>query len=297
MKLQFLMAVCTIALCGTLHSASAQTVLFSDTFDRTTGSGDGNGNPAGTGNGSSDWGTNTGVGTINYVAGPSRGGGRNQVVGANQFSTATPTPSHGYLFDGGARADLGTLLSSSPDGFRVEFDFDRFADPAFSNTIQGGYIAFGLGNDDSAGVGNGAALNTLNTFSLLFQQGVGGNVGNAELWGNQTSIGTADYGDPLASHNVRIDFTPGSSGAYGVGDAIDYEVFIDGSGTALFSNSFNVDSGDLNKFAFSSNDPGFNGNRLIDNLTFSSLAAIPEPGSAIVGMLGIGMYALRRRRS
>ena len=66
-------------------TADADTILYSDTFSRTTGSGDLNGDPNGAADNFSDWGTNDnglgGTNTLGWVAGPSRpGGGRNAVT-------------------------------------------------------------------------------------------------------------------------------------------------------------------------------------------------------------------------
>lgn len=279
-------AMVTVALAQT---ASAE-VLYSDTFSRTTGSGDGNGDPNGAADNFSDWGTNdNGLGGTNsqgWEAGPSRaGGGRNAVIDGD-LGISHGTSSF-YDFDAAA---------SSPNGFSVALDFSRFVTPPTG--APGGYIAFGFGVDAgtvAADLNDFTALGA-SDFAVLFQQANNGNAANAEVFQDRgpggvpapgSSLGTFDYLDPINPHTLLLNFTPQVAGAYGDADSIDVDVIVDGT----ISQSFTTLGGsNFGSFAVSANN--FD-TRYIDNLVVTS---IPEPTSALLVMLGVvGLVASRRR--
>ncbi|MEM8782796.1 MAG: hypothetical protein AAGE65_08045, partial [Planctomycetota bacterium] len=162
-----LSAVTTLGVAG----VASGTVLYSDTFTRTTGAGDGNGDPNGGDPNFSDWGTNdNGLGgTVSqaWLAGPDRaGGGRNAVTdGALGINHGTSTL---FTYDAAA---------ASPEGFKIELDFGRFVNVPDPGPGGGGYIAFGLGvNSDTAesAIGDFLAIGA-SDFALLFQQAASGN--------------------------------------------------------------------------------------------------------------------------
>ena len=287
MRLSIIAAVLAVAVAGSIASDCEAAILFSDNFDnRTTGSGDSNGNPGTTG--SSDWGISS-DGMITYTVGPERAGGRNQVVGNGE----------GYVFTGGASADLGTLLAQAPDGFSVSFDFDRIVGSPTGR--QSGYINFGMGIADPTVASSGSALPA--AFGVFFQQDQGANRANAAVRVDNVAVQTADYQDGMdppdfldeaeyIPHNVEFTLTPVIAGQYGNGASIDYTVDLDGS--LLFAGNFTANGNDLNNFSISANNGAFAAS--IDNLTFSSVTAVPEPGSvAALGLIG-GLAAIRRRR-
>ncbi len=264
---------------ATAAMSAAQTVLYSDSFNRTSGMGDATG-----GVGDSDWGMNDNAlgGSLQstYFVGPERAGGANQVV--NQ---------EGVLVDGGAFLNLDASVGS-PLGFTVAFDFDRF----YNNPAgQGnGFIAVGLGVDatatDATIGGSGFVVNNSDT-AVLFQQGAGGNVGNGQVFTDDSAapaFGNAfDYGDPTAVHSVLLTVVPQIAGLYGSADLVDINVTVDGN--SLFD--YTTLGGDnFGSFAVSSNS--FTA-RSIDNLVVSSI--VPEPTSLALIGLG-GLAALRRRR-
>lgn len=201
--------------------AATTVVLFSDDFEgRTTGSGDGNGNPAGAGNGSSDWGTNNnnlgGTNTAAYITSPSFTGGRNQVVGVNQFDGTLG--SHGHFVAGDVIVGYQGWLGDAPDGFEVAFRFDRNTDPA---STGGGYLAVGLGVNtlNPADLGGQASIVRSN-FGVLFQQANAGNAANGDAFQDNVSIGNFDYLDPNAPADVVLAVTPTLSGQYGIGASL-----------------------------------------------------------------------------
>lgn len=284
-----LTALSLAATLGLAASSQAQTVLYSDTFSRVEGSGDFNNNPAGPGNGSADWGTNdNGLGgtvSQDWIVGPAgRSGGANQVTDGSR--AATINGGAFYNFDAAA---------ISPLGFSVQFDFNRDADG--DGTSGDGYLVVGLGVDTTAGQGaiggGGFALNNSDV-AVLFQQAMGGNAGNTEVFvdgvnpnaGNPS--GPLDYGNPNALHTALIVATPQVAGMYGETDLIDISVSVDG-GSAY---SFTATGGDgFGTLSFSSNNFV---NRAYDNVIVSTV--IPEPtGLALLGLGGLGL--LTRRRS
>lgn len=267
----FYLAACGIALC-LAASSSAQTILYSDSFDRVTGSGDPNGKPAEPDNFSA-WGDNDNAsgGTLvnTWLVGPSRGGGANQVTDGQWGST----------IEGSARYPVD-ITAMAPNGFIVQFDFNRFSpfnppDPFGENN---GFVSVGLGAEDDAGQGGGQ-FNVNNTdFAILFQQPVGGNVGNTQFFEDgvfllgTTDEGPVDYGDPLATHTVELTMVPATAGQYGDADMINGSVSIDG-GTPF---DFSVLGGDgFGHLSFASN--GFV-HRVYDNLTVTALAVVGVSG-------------------
>ena len=262
-------------------SASAQIsevdpVLLSDTFSRTTGSGDGNGNPAGDGMGFSDLGTNdNGLGgfvTSPYSAGPDgRAGGANQVTDGERA-----------VFFNGVGYNEADLSALSDTGYSFQFDFRRFLDDTGSGN---GFVSVGLGYDETVAEFDQFSVQLNSDFGVLFQQGANGNQGNANVFANGTQIGSFDYGDPLAEHTVVIDVLP-DAGSFLASSTATAAVSVDGNSVGTFSVGNTVG---LDTFAFASN--GFVG-RYVDDLVVTSL--IPEPASAV--LLGLGAVALLRRR-
>lgn len=253
-----------------------QTILYSDTFNRTTGSGDPNGKPSDPEN-FADWGDNdNGLGgtiTNSWLVGPSRGGGAN----------ATTDGMVGTLIEGGAHY-VFDVTGMAPSGFTVEFDFNRFhsfnePDPFGTN---GGFISVGLGADTGAAIGGGQFTVNNSDVSILFQQSVGSNAGNTQIHQDgvllfpamATDPGPLDYGDPLVGHSVKLTVVPQANGAYGETDMVDISLEVD-SGTPF---DFTVAGGaEFGNLAFASNQFV---HRQIDNLVVTALAVTGTPGDA-----------------
>ena len=266
----------------------SQTVLYSDSFERVTGSGDGNGNPGGEGNGDSFWGENDNAlgGTIvgEYITTESRDGGANQVTGPNQFDETLG--SHGHLLNGGVLFEEN-IRADAPLGFDIEFDFDRNTNPE-ANPEAGGFLAVGLGIDEFLGLGGLSGV-LESTFGVLFQQAANGNAANGNVFVNgivQENF-NFDYLDPAASHSVRLGIRPESNDAYDAGDVINFALIVDGA--TLVSDSFTFEEelfGDLGDIGFSSNN--FDA-RHIDNLVVSAnsdpFSAGCEPINSLAGDL------------
>ena len=271
---------------------SAQTVLFSDSFERTTGSGNGNGNPAGDGNGASDWGTNNnafgGTNSATYLTTASRGGGANQVTGVNQFDANLG--SHGHLLNGGVALGYSAAMDS-PLGFDVAFDFDRNTDPD-QNPSAGGFLAVGFGIGSASGLGGLSAVSDTE-LGFLFQQAANGNAANGStIVAGDTGAPIAgfDYLDTAAAHSVIISIRPDTTGAYGTGSTINYSLSVDGS--VLDSSSFVAAGGDIGLVSFSSNN--FEA-RHVDNLVITNV--VPEPsGLSLLALAILGMSFIRGRR-
>lgn len=260
--------------------ASAQTILYSDSFDRTTGSGDPNGNPGGgtdPGPGFSDWGTNDNAsgGTISnaWITGPNRGGGANQVTDGDLASTVEGAAQ--YLFD---------ITTMAPSGFTVEFEFNRFSpfnppDPFGTNN---GFLSVGLGADTGAVLGGGQFNVNNADVTLLFQQAVGDNQGNTQIFQDNMLLlpamegdtGPIDYGDPLTGHAVELTFVPAVNGQYGDADTVNGSVIIDGGSPFEFSVLGGTEFGNL---SFNSN--GFV-HRTYDNLVVTALPVTSNPSDA-----------------
>lgn len=274
----------TVALTAPQELATAQ-VLLSDSFDRVEGSSDTNGKPADPDNFSS-WGANDnslGGSIVNtWIVGPGRGGGANQATDGSLAST----------IEGGAHYDFD-VTSVAPNGFIVEFDFNRFH--PFNPGSGNGFVGFGLGADSGAVVGGGGFVANNSDLTLIFQQGVGANVGNMQILEDNvfaggtdgSGLGPVDYGDPTAWHSVKLTVVPAVAGAYGDADTINASVSVDGSAPYSFSVLGGTDFGNL---GFSSN--GFV-HRAYDNLVVS---AIPEPTSLLLGGLATLICACTRRR-
>ena len=271
MKNYFFLAATGVAsfLLATCQPLQAQTVIYSDSFNRTTGSSDINGLPADPNN-FSDWGMNDNAlgGTVQqtWFVGPT-----NRTGGANQSTDGTV----GGLINGGTMFDYD-VTTVAPGGFSVGFDFNRFhpINPGAGN----GFIALGFGRsvpEDPTTYGALGALN-LSDFVVLFQQANLPNLGNAQFFQDSTvaateflpgtaALGPLDYGDPTIQHSVLITLTPQVAGQYGDADVIDFSVVVDGS--ASFSST--VLGGDnFGKLAFSSNQAV---HRYIDNLVVTAL--------------------------
>ncbi len=77
--------------------------------------------------------------------------------------------------------------------------------------------------------------------SLVFQQGVGANIGNMQILEDNVflpgtgSEGPVDYGDPTVWHSVKLTLTPVVPGQYGDTDVINGSLSIDGGATYSFS--------------------------------------------------------------
>ncbi len=276
MKTAFLLTAAASLALGT--AASGQ-VLYSDTFQRVTGSGDGNGDPNGPADNFSDWGMNDNAlgGSVvqTWVAGPDRaGGGRNAVTDGNLgISHGTSST---FEFDAAA---------ASPLGFTIEFDFSRFVVTPDPGPGAGGYIAFGLGVDGGTAPSDFTALGA-SDFALLFQQANNGNAANAEAWVDGASISNFDYLTPDVPHRLKLEVTPQVAGAYGDADLVDIVATVDGS----IVQNYTVNGGaDFGHFTVSANN--FD-TRYIDNLVVTT---VPEP--ATLALAGLGAIAMLRRRA
>jgi hypothetical protein len=294
MKRSFIQVLACVAVMVVMTEFASAAVIYSDTFTRTTGSGDPNGNPAGAGNGFSSWGTNdNGLGgTVSqaYFVGPTnRTGGANQTTDGNL----------GTLISGGTTFGFDAT-TVAPNGFRVAFDFNRFhpINPGSGN----GFIAVGFGKAVPADPNTYGGLGAIagSDFAILFQQSTGGNAGNTQFF--QDDLGAAntflpgtgatgplDYGSPTATHSVVISLTPTTSGAYGDSDVINFSVVVDG-GSSYSSTVLGGDN--FGNLAFSAN-PSVH--RYIDNLVVST---IPEPTSSLlIGLGTLVVFAIRRNET
>lgn len=268
-----------IAMAACVAVPASANVIYSDTFSRTTGSGDANGDPNGGADNFSDWGTNdNGLGGAQsqaWVSGPSRaGGGRNAVTNGTQgvsFGTTSV-----YEFD---------ATTVAPDGFEVAFDFSRFVTTPDPGPGGGGYIAFGLGVDAGTPLNDFTAIGA-SDWSVLFQQASNGNAANASVFEDNVSLGNFDYLTPDAPHTVVLTATPAVSGAYGAADMVNIDLVVDGT---IMQSYTTLGGDDFGTFAVSANN--FDA-RFIDNLVVTS---VPEPASlGLLGLVGLGMIARRR---
>jgi hypothetical protein len=306
-----------------MQSLSADVVLLSDDFNRTTGKGDGN----------------TPIPTASYADGTSSWGGdytinRTNRTGGNQIVTGTPNigapglsvpqtalGSVGTLMQGNARtvgsfmpALLAITNPAATAGFKVGFQFDRATDSTATGNPAGS-IGIGLGLDPG-GAQVGATANTWaqdnSTFAVSFQQATTGATanpnGNMQTFHNATNTTAAaltnvNYGtsptSPLSLHNVEIHFTTASglNSAFDTpGNVIDFAIFVDDLTTAKQTGTFTTRAGDdLGRLTFSTNIAV---QAYIDNLTVTAFTAtaVPEPASmGLLGLAGLGM-AWRRRR-
>ncbi len=271
-----LSAALACAALGGLADPATAAVLFSDTFRRTTGSGDGNGDPNGADPNFSDWGTNDnalgGTNTQAWIAGPNRaGGGRNAVTNGSQ-GIAHGTSSF-YDFDAAAAA---------PDGFTVALDFARAVTPPVDN----GYIAIGLGVDAGTVMANDFHAIGNADWSILFQQANQGNAANAQVAVDNVIAENFDYLTPNDPHTLLLKVTPAVSGAYGDTDSITVDVLVDGS---IAKNYVITGGADFGSLTVSANNFS---TRYIDNLVVS---AIPEPTALLLGAFALVGLAVRRR--
>ncbi|MEQ8211552.1 MAG: PEP-CTERM sorting domain-containing protein [Lacipirellulaceae bacterium] len=281
-----------LTLCGLLAAnAPAQTVLFSDTFARTTGSGLPNGHPGGAGFGLSDWGTNdNGLGgtiSMAYTAGPTRTG---DISNPDSGSANSVTDGLvGSTIEGSARFDFD-ITTMAPSGFTVEFDFNRFHEdnPPDPFAPGAGYVSVGFGTEDDD-VQGGGAFNVNNAdLTILFQQDIDGNdppnqVGNIQIFEDSVQTdgvaivdgmeldpsgnGRISYGDPVMDHSVKVQIVPAVNGAYGDADVLNVELTVDSVLLYSFSTVGGIDFGTL---SLASN--GFV-HREYDNLVVTALAS------------------------
>ena len=271
------------------HSVQAQTVLYSDSFDRVEGSSPTNGEPDGPTANSSAWGTNDNAlgGTVaqEWVVGPAgRGGGAQQVTDGDLA----------YTLNGGA-AYTFDASTAAPLGFSVGFDFNR--DPEGDGSGNG-FLSVGLGapsTTTTADIGSGLFVINNTDFSVLFQQGAGDNTGNTQFREDQTVFGDVnpgegpvDYGDPNAEHSVLLTFVPQLAGAYGDAATIDGSLVVDGGPAYNFSV---LGGDDFGTVSFASNQ--FIA-RAYDNVVVTAL--VPEPASLALLVLG-GVGLLGRPRN
>lgn len=267
--------------CLVLAVPASATVLYSDTFARTTGSGDGNGDPNGADPNFSDWGTNDnslgGVVSQAWIAGPSRPtGGRNGVTNGSQ----------GVVHGTSAMFDYD-VAAVAPNGFSVELDFSRFVVTPDPGPGAGGYIAFGLGVDSGTTLNDFSAIGA-SDWSILFQQANNGNAANAAVAIDNGAATNFDYVLPDTPHSLVLTFVPDTPGAYGDADNISVSVFVDGAITQNF-----VTTGGANFGSFTVSGNNFD-TRYIDNLVVSS---IPEPTSCgLVAAAGFALLVRRRFR-
>lgn len=317
-------------------STNAQTVLFSDSFNRLTGASDANleiPDPNGI---NSDWGDNDNAfgGTLvdTWSIGPNRGGGCN---GSTDGDLAT-------LCNGSARYPVD-ITSLAPSGFTVEFQFGRFhpVNPGTGN----GFVSIGFGTDPNAEQGGGLFNFNNSDFNLVFQQGAGTNVGNTQLIEDSVLIdplvdgdpGPVDYGDPTIEHSVELTLVPAVNGQYGDTDVINGTFTVDSDPNK--SHNFSVFGGDFfGNISFATNgfvhryiddvtvtalpvtaSPDANGDGRVDAEDFlilqrtdpsliplwessypspivGAVAAVPEPGSLCLLLVGLSVCVIRNRK-
>lgn len=227
-------------------TADAQTVIYSDTFARTTGSGLGNGQPAGDGNGFSDWGTaDNGAGGTETVVWSAGRPGANPPTGGAQFTT---NGTRAHIFEGAVNTTFNAA-AVAPDGFSVAFTFNRI-DTALIADPTNGFVAVGTGYDQSISEFSPFETTGNSQFAVLFQQAAGGNAANGNVFIEGTSQVTFDYLDPVAEHDVLITFTPAVSGAYGDTDSITATIAVDG--TTVYDQSI-TGGGDFGDLSFATN--------------------------------------------
>ena len=235
----------TIASIGLLFTpAQAQFVVFSDSFDRTNGSGDGNGLPLGDGNGISDWGMNDnamgGSAVQTYTFGQGRAGGANQ----------TTDGTSAQIIAGAAQIEFD-FATVAPTGFEVEFDFTRVANADATTPNPVGFLALAIGVDDTDQIENQEGFNG-NTFVftnpdngadaavLIRQNNNDANTGSVEFFsaGVQDLVAEPFYNNPHDTmHSAKI--TVDAPNGYGAGESGTLSLSIDG-GTG-FSNPFTFD--------------------------------------------------------
>ncbi|MEM8872666.1 MAG: PEP-CTERM sorting domain-containing protein [Planctomycetota bacterium] len=285
-----LLAAATVATFGLASTASAQ--IFSDTFDRTNGSGDANGFANGTPN-DSDWGSNDnglgGTEVQTYTFDESRGGGAQQ----------TTNGSVAQFVAGGVQVELD-LAPLAPVGYTVAFDFQRAA---------GGtaFVGMALGLDDTDLIENTGGFNA-NTFlfadaangadgAILFDAGAAaGGVGGVQVFEAGVQVQDIDeadgYTDDEAVNSVVI--TVDAPTGYGAGSAGVLSVSINGGASITEDILFDgVSSGFLSFYSPAVGDPTTGSFTNIDNLVVTALP-IPEP--ATLGLLSVAGLGLMRRR-
>ncbi|MEM8782794.1 MAG: PEP-CTERM sorting domain-containing protein [Planctomycetota bacterium] len=266
-------------------AASAQpTVLFSDTFERTTG----NSNPD-NGDFLSDWGiTDNGLGgfeSVSYITTPTRdtGGGINQTV--QDGNDPTDGDNEGVIRFGAVTPDFD--LSLDPNvlaggGYTVDFDFNR-------NTGGTGFISFFLGFDPDtvattsggaafAPINGGPSVGTDHAYILQSNPSLGNfRVQVFEEGVLQDPPGEINIFGPnpqeLLSAQVRVEAPDG----FDAGDEITVSLIVDGTPIVDATNTAELDGEFGGYFGFSSNL----GSALIDNLVVTALGT--ATGGGIVG--------------
>ncbi len=266
--------------------ASAQVVVFSDSFDRAAlGSGDGNGNPLGSGNGISDWGSNDnalgGSAVQTYTFGQGRAGGANQ----------TTDGTSAQMIAGAVQIEFD-FATVAPEGFSVSFDFERvvdFGNPSFPT--GNGYLAVALGVDDTDQIENQTGFNG-NAFiftnsangadaAAVFRQDTGGDptLGSVEFWaGGDTPDLALDgfFSDPHDTpHSAVVTFE--APNGYGSGETGTLTIEVDGA--PGFSNNFTFDgasSGYLSLYTNIAGDPSNARFAMLDNLVVTALGNPPS---------------------
>jgi hypothetical protein len=271
----------TLASAFSLAFSSSAQVILSDSFNRgPLGSGDGNGNPAGV-TPKSDWGSNDnafgGSAVQTYTFDQSRGGGAQQTLDGSGVAT---------MYNGAAQIEFDFApLTSGAGGYTVSFDFKR--------TTGNGFIALGIGLDDTDLIENTGGFNG-NAFlftnpangaeaAALFKQN-----GDIELWaGGAAAAQTIGgfYSSPEDWHSAAVAISAPTG--YGGGSGGTLLVSVDGGAAVSQAITFDgISSGYLSLF---SNQSGL----LLDNL----VVVIPEPTSfTLLGIGGICLWFARSRR-
>ncbi len=257
--------------------ASAE-VIFSDSFDRTTGNADTGAPPV-----LSSWGANDnalgGASVQTYTMNTRGGGAQNTTDG----SVA--------VFRAGASQvdlDLGPL---APVGYTVAFDFQR--------ATGGGFIAMGIGLDPAlipaTGGFNGNAFlfdsgpnsGTVDGAILIQQDNDSPGSGRVQLFNagdSVESIGGA-FTDNEAVHSALV--TVAAPSGYGAGAVGTLAISIDGGDPLATGITF--DGENSGYLSFYSNQVG----STIDNLV---VIAIPEPTSVALGLIAAAGFGMTTRR-
>ena len=289
----------TVAL---IQSASASSIIYSDTFDRTDSrniDGSLSGITDNTGSSltadavySQPWlDPNNAAPTYGVQDGDAANGGGAQIIGGNlQLSTGAGT-SNAFVNHNFTNAAI-----ASEGNFSVSLDVLGYAQADYR---FGGGFGVGMSLSEAASAGDAfdnspgrytGAFNDASTIGLAvpgtvltdFWVAIRGN--GTLVWGGSSGNISGATGLGTKTGNITVDF---SFADFNAGSTVSYEIFLDaaskGSGSFVWSgtneNYIGIDSRDSSGVNF-------------DNF---SVSYIPEPSAAVLGLLGLA-GVLRRRR-